>query len=445
MQANRRSSTVRGAPNDGSAQAHDALAAADAFVRERRRELIEFAAALVATPSVNPPGDESKIAKLAAARLRSLGARKVDVVKAGPGRHNVLATFGGERPGPVLLLNGHLDTKPPGDLAEWNRPPFEPTIRDGMLFGLGAADMKGAIAAIAYAAGAVAAADLDGTLRVVFTADEEAGGVYGSKWLADHGLLQADACVIAEPSGVRRDFEQIRLVSRGVSIFRVSVHGTQMHSSLSQELAGGNANVEMAKLMVRMAAAAPTMLRFRTHPLSERGPTFNIGLHVAGGVGYGVLPGHAWFLCDVRALPGMTADGIEADVRRFIGSVEADEPNLHADLEMLNWTPPAEIAPDHPVVGALEAAAETVLGVRPPLGVFPGGSDAPYFDLAGIPTVPAFGPGLLPQAHAPNEAISTTSIVDAARIYALAAARYLNGVGDACCPPRRQRKTIDDG
>ena len=107
--------------------------------------------------------------------------------------------------------------------------------------------------------------------------------------------------------------------------------------------------------------------------------------------------------------------------------MEAENRALQTGFEMLNWTPPAEIDASHAVVGALQEAAASVLGASPPLGVFPGGTDAPYFsDVAGIPTVPSFGPGLLPYAHAPNEAISTESIVEAARIYALAAVRFLN-------------------
>jgi acetylornithine deacetylase len=296
-----------------------------------------------------------------------------------------------------------------------------------MLIGLGACDMKGAVAAITYAAGAVAAARVRGTLRVVFTADEEAGGHFGSKWLAEEGLLSGDACVIAEPSGVREEWESIRLVSRGVAIFRVSVRGTEMHSALSEELDSVNANLEMAGLMLRMSAAARTMLRYRPHALSMGGPTFNIGLLVQGGVGYGVYPGQAEFLCDVRALPGMTAGEIEADVRAFIAEVEAEDADLRTQFEMLNWTPPSEIEGTHAAVRALQEAAATVLGASPPLGIFPGGTDAPYFsDIAGIPTVPSFGPGLLPYAHAPNEAISTASIVQASRIYARAAVRFLN-------------------
>jgi acetylornithine deacetylase len=419
---------VSGDASDVQDESEAAFASVERFLSDRRDELLAFAAELVAAPSPNPPGDETKVADLVSARLRAFGASDVSIAAREAHRPNVLATFAGERGSPVLLLNGHLDTKPPGDPGAWDTPPFEPVVRDGMLIGSGSCDMKGAVAAITYAAGAVAAAGLRGTLRVVFTADEEAGGHYGSKWLAEQGLLAGDACVIAEPSGVREDWEGLHLVSRGVAIFRVTVKGTQMHSSLSDDLESVNASVKMARLLTRMADAGRTMFTFSPHPLSERGMTFNAGLLVQAGVGYGIFPGHAEFLCDVRAIPGMTAGQIEADVRAFIAEAESADDELEAEFEMLNWTPPSEIAPSHAVVHALQAAAAAVLGSSPPLGIFSGGTDAPYFsDIAGIPTVPSFGPGLLPYAHAPNEAISTESIVQAARIYALAAMRYLNG------------------
>lgn len=403
------------------------LAEADAFLEARRDELIEFAAELVSTPSMNPPGDESLVAGRVADRLRELGADKVEIATAAPGRDNVIATFGDASVGRSLMFSGHLDTKPPGELSDWRTPPLEPVVKDGSLVGLGSADMKGAVAAIAYAGAAAASVRARGGVTVVFTADEEAGGTYGSKWLAENGLLSADACVIAEPSGVRRDWEAIRLVSRGVAIFKVGVRGTEMHSSLTDELEGVSANLKAVGLMSSMSEATGRMLRFDPHPLSERGPTFNVGLYMQGGVGYGVCPGHAEFLCDVRALPGMSSEEIEADVRAFISAAEESDPALETDFEMLNWTPPSEIDPGHALVAALRSSAEDVLGEAPPLGVFPGGTDAPYFSsLAGIPTVPSFGPGLLTSAHSPNESILIESIVQAARIYARTAVRFLD-------------------
>jgi acetylornithine deacetylase len=403
------------------------ISRAETFLEQRQDELLDFTAELIRTPSHNPPGDQSQVAELVCTRLHELGAAEAAVVTAAPGRHNVLGSVSEGGDAPVLVLNGHLDTKPPGDLAAWNTPPYEPTRKNGSLIGLGSADMKGAVAAITYAAGAVAAAKSDGTLRVVFTADEETGGAYGSKWLAEQGLLHGDACVIAEPCGVHREWEAIRVVSRGVAIFRLTVRGTEMHSSLTDELGGVNASLKMAQLMTQMASASSELLHFTPHPLADQGPTLNVGLLVEAGLGYGVCPPVASFLSDVRALPGMTAESIEADVRGFIAELQSKDPQLQFDLEMVNWTPPAEIDGSHPVVRALQGAAERVLGESVPLGVFPGGTDAPYFSyVAGIPTVPAFGPGLLPHAHAPNEQITTSSVLEAARIYALAALEFLN-------------------
>ena len=397
-----------------------------AFVDERRDGLVDLARALVAARTPSPPGDETAAAAVVVESLRSLGIADVEVLAAEPSRPNVIARIPGRAGGPTLVLNGHLDTKPPGDLAAWRTPPWEPTIDGGTLTGLGSADMKGAVAAMAYAGRAVAEAGARGTLVLAFTADEESGGIYGPKWLAEEGLLEADACVIGEPCGIRDDWEAIRLVSRGSAIFTIRVRGTQMHSSLSDQLDSVNASVEMARLMTRMADAGNRFLTFDHHPLVERGPTVNVGLTTSSGLGFGILAGHAEFMSDVRALPGMTIDGIEADLQALLREAMSEQPGLDAELELEHWTPPSEIAPEHPVVAALQGAAADVLGRAVPLGGFPGGTDAPWFDRAGIPTVPSFGPGLLTMAHAPNEAISVDSVVQAAKIYALAALGYLD-------------------
>ena len=396
------------------------------FLRERRGELVEFARELVAAPSPNPPGDERAVAVLVADRLGELGVGGVRIVGPEPERANVLAAVPGRDGGPTLILNGHLDTKPPGEAADWRTPPWDPVVSDGTLFGLGSADMKGAVAAMVYAAGAMAAAGAAGTLALAFTADEEAGGFSGARWLADEGLLAADAAVIGEPCGVARDWEAIRLVSRGSFLFTVRVRGTQMHSSLSDQLPSVNANVLMARLMARMDRERGSILEYEPHPLVPRGPTVNVGLVVSGGIGYGILSGEGEFLSDVRALPGMTRGRIEADLRAFLDRVRADEPALDVELTVTHWTPPSEISASHPIVSALADASAAVLGAPAPLAAFSGGTDAPFFQLAGIPTVPSFGPGLLPAAHSPNESIPVESIVQAARIYALAAVRYFD-------------------
>ena len=126
------------------------------FFEERDAELLEFTQALIATPSVNPPGDERAAAALVRERLADLGIADVEELSAEEGRPNVLARVPGTGEGRTLMLCGHLDTKPPGDLDAWRTDPWDPVIADGELYGLGSGDMKAAVAAMVYAAGALA-------------------------------------------------------------------------------------------------------------------------------------------------------------------------------------------------------------------------------------------------------------------------------------------------
>lgn len=399
------------------------------FLSEREAELVEFARELIATPSPNPPGDERAVAALARDRLRQLGVVDVDVVGKADERPNVIARVAGARGGRTLVLSGHLDTKPPGDLSLWATDPWDPVIRDGLLYGVGSGDMKAAVAAMVYAAGALAATECPpGELTLVLTADEEAGSVFGARWLAESGLLAGDAAIVGEPCGVSAEWEAIDLVSRGAALFRIRVRGTQLHSSLSDRLPAVNATVLMSRLVDRMHRELKQHLTYEAHPLSSGGPTVNVGVTAQAGIYYGVYPGQAEFACDVRTLPGMTWEQLEADLEAFVARVREDEPDLDAEIELDGWFPATEIAAGHPVVEALADAARTVLGAAPPFDAFPGATDAVHLQLtAGIPTVAAFGPGLLSRAHSPNECVAVASIPQAAAMYALAATRYLAG------------------
>jgi acetylornithine deacetylase/succinyl-diaminopimelate desuccinylase-like protein len=389
---------------------------------------IQLAADLVAAASPNPPGDERAVADVLVRALRDLGIDDIRVVGPTPLRRNVIARIPGRGGGRSLILNGHIDTKPPGELEAWVTPPWEPVVRDGRLHGLGAADMKGAVAAMVFAAVEVARAEPGGDLVLMFTADEEEGSTCGARWLAEQGMIAADAAIIGEPSGLAHDWEAIRLVSRGVLLFRVDIEGTSMHSSLSDHLTSVNASVEMGRLLARFAENGSSILHHPPHPLAPGGPTINVGLVAQGGSGQGVVPGSASFVSDVRALPGMDRSGILADIEAFLAEAAEAQPGLRASVEVEAWLPPCEIQPAHPVVQALVEASVEVLGASPPFAVFPGGTDAPHFQVAaGVPTVPSCGPGLLTATHRPNESITLRSIVEATAIYAGAATRFLDG------------------
>ena len=399
------------------------------YLEGREREILDFACQLIATPSPNPPGDERQVAEVVLKKLAALGLQGAEVKAKKTERPNILLRLPGKEDEPVLLYNGHLDTKPAGDLTRWNTDPLKPTLVDGRLYGLGAGDMKGAIAAMIYAAAALRATDveLDGDLLLVFSADEEGGSDYGAKYLVEEGI-KADAALLGEPCGINEEWEYLTLISRGITCFKIKVTGTQTHSSISDILPTVNASEKMALVLSRMKKGL--QLTYDPHPLCPQGPTVNPGVMVWGGIYYGVYPGEAGFSTDIRTLPGMTLEGVRRDIEKFLDDLRDEDPELQLELQFeptaLGWIQATEIPPDHSLVRALLNASETALGFRPPLGACPGTTDAAWFQgLAGIPTVPAFGPGRITLAHTPNEYIAVDSLLRAAKLYALAAIEFL--------------------
>lgn len=399
------------------------------FLNERQGTVVALTSELVAAPSPNLPGDETAPAAVVERAVRGLGLPAARVVAAEPNRPNLVVRIDAARPGPHLAICGHLDTKPVGEAAaEWRTDPFTATIDGDRLYGLGSTDMKGACAAMllagaAFAAVAPAAA---GSLSLLFTADEEYGSRFGAEYLAREGLIEADAVLLGEPAGLAADWEAIRIVSRGFSGFKVTVGGTQTHSSISDQMPTVNAVEAMARAMVEFRRLLTP--RFPDHPLCPDGPTVNIGVRCEGGVGYGVLPGHAEFWNDIRTTPGMTREQLAEDITAALDGVRQVVPAATVDWSFapaLAWIEPTEVKPEHPLVGAVQAAAARVLGAAPPLAVFPGGTDAWAFQgIGGVPTLAAFGPGLLPLAHGPNEWVSIQALEQATIIFALTALEF---------------------
>lgn len=382
----------------------------------RERELVELARELVATPSPNPPGDERACAALVHDAMRTLGYRDVRVVARAPERPNVVGEVGAA--GPSLILNGHLDTKPAGDETEWETSPYDPVIRNGRLYGLGATDMKGAVAAMVHAGGALAeTGTLEGTLKVVLSADEEAGSAFGVRHLVAERAVEADAVLVGEPTGLTDGWEYVAVASRGISCFRLRVRGTQMHSSLSDRLPSVNASVKLARVLTRLVDELGL----------PEGATLNAGVTLRGGIYFGIYPGEAECGFDVRTVPGMTLEWLEAAVAAFLGRLREEDPELDVEAEWvpeLTWFPPSAIPEDHPLVRAARTAARDVLGREVPPGTMPAFTDGTNWSAGGMASIPAFGPGLLPLAHRPNEYVEVREVVEAARIYALAALRY---------------------
>ncbi len=385
------------------------------------RDLLEI---LVAIDSQNPGTGEAEIARYVDELARSLDfdSRIVDMA---PGRSNVLVTVDAGGP-KALAFSGHLDTKPVGDArSKWDTPPLELHVRDGLAYGLGTSDMKGAIACVLVAAKRWAQSASSGRLELVFTADEEAGSEYGAKALCEHGLVEADALIIGEPSGISEPWEAIFLVSRGICCFDVVIEGTQGHSGLSERLPT-SATVAAAEAV--LALHKDLKPSFEPHPDYDYRPTINAGVRLEGGVFYAVHPGKATISCDIRLVPGMQLDQLDREIRTTLANALPKDVGwqLRYRQDQLGWMEPVAIDPNHELVAAAQGGCEETLGRRLPYAAYPGGTDATAFiSMAGIPTIASLGPGWLSVAHGPNEHIGLDQLDQAAVLYESVANHFL--------------------
>jgi acetylornithine deacetylase/succinyl-diaminopimelate desuccinylase-like protein len=393
------------------------------LIDQRAPQLIDFTCDLIATPSPNPPGDERAVVNFIAQALENFGYRDLRTPSAEPSRPNLTARIG--TPGArSLVLAGHIDTKPTGDLSAWRTPPYQPSIVDGRLYGLGAADMKAAIAAMTFAGWCLAdCGAMEGELRLLFTADEEAGAARGAKFLVDH-LEPTDGILVGEPTGVERPWEYLAVAARGVACFRVVVRGTQMHSALTDRLPSVNASVKLAGVLSSFARD------FRPQPPigSPWSSVANPGVTLEGGVFYGVCPGEATFGVDVRTVPGMTLAGLQGQVEDFITQARAADPQLEVEVQWsadTAWFPPSSVDPADPLICAARAAAREVLRHDLPDGIFPGGTEGSIWAGRPFSVLPALGPGRITDARRPNESVGLDEILAASRIYALTAFEFL--------------------
>jgi acetylornithine deacetylase/succinyl-diaminopimelate desuccinylase-like protein len=288
--------------------------------------------------------------------------------------------------------------------------------------------LKAAFASMLVAATRWSQTSKCGRVQLILVADEEAGSALGAELIARGRHAGADAIVVAEPAGMSRSWEALYLVARGMTAFELAIHATQGHSGLSEHL-GTSATVAAAHLVTALAGFEPS---YPTSGIAMR-PTVNAAVQISGGVFYGVHPGLARVANEVRLVPGMDRDTFEAELRQLLDAhvPEGVRYDLNFADGALGWVDAAGIAADHPLVGCAQRAALEVLGSELPLAAYPGGTDACFFATeARIPSIAAFGPGLLSVAHGANEYVPIRDIGTARAMYEFMMHEF------AACDPR---------
>jgi acetylornithine deacetylase/succinyl-diaminopimelate desuccinylase-like protein len=343
--------------------------------------LVELLARLVAIDSVNPTlisgaAGERDIAAFVAGWARGRGL-EVGLV-GDDARPSVIAVARGTGGGRSLLLNGHLDTV---GVAGMERP-FEPLVEDGRLFGRGAYDMKGGIAAILDAAAHARERGLRGDVIVTAVADEEVASL-GTQAVLER--VHADAAIVVEPTEL-----EVAVAHKGFAGLEIETHGVAAHGSRPH--LGVDAIATMGPILVALKELDERVQAGTRHPLLGPG-----SLHaslIEGGQEFSSYPARCLLTGERRTLPGETAADVECELRRIAGD---------ADLRMLVAREPFEIDAAHEfvqLVGRCASAPEAV-GVS-------FWADSALIAAAGIPTV-VYGP-LGEGAHAVEEWVDLASV-----------------------------------
>jgi succinyl-diaminopimelate desuccinylase len=417
----------------------------DAVLREieaREGEIVALTQDLIRFPTVNPPGEAYRpCAEFLGQRLARRGMQ-VEYVRAegAPGdsdaypRINMVARHEGASPGPCVHFNGHLDVVQTG--AGWTLDPFAGLVRDGRVYGRGACDMKGGIAAAVVAVEALidSGLALPGAIEISGTVDEESGGYGGVAYLAERGWFskpRVDHVIIPEPLNVDR----VCIGHRGVWWAEIETLGRQAHGSMP--FLGDSAIRHMGAVLERFEHELYPALAARRSdmpvvPDGARQSTMNINsVHGGPAENFEGLPApcvvdSCRIVIDRRFLIEEALGAVRGEVTSLLDRLAGERPGFRYKMRELFNVEPTMADRNGPVASATANAIRTVLGREAAIVCSPGTYDQKHVDRIGrLKDCIAYGPGVLDLAHQPDEWVSIQDMVASAKVMALSAVDLL--------------------
>lgn len=405
-------------------------------------DLVRLTADLIGFPTVNPPGEAyTPCAEYLGWRLKRTGfdvsyIRGLDA----PGdtdrypRTNVVGRREGRGPGACVHFNSHIDVVPAGH--GWSTDPFRATVADGKIYGRGACDMKGGLAASVIAMEALIAEvpDYIGAIEISGTVDEESGGYGGVAHLAGLGLFsrpRVDHVIIPEP--LHKD--RICLGHRGVWWAEIETHGRVAHGSMP--FLGDCAVRHMGAVLDAFERELfPLLAQKRTEmpvvPEGARQSTLNINAVHGGqtddytGLPSPNVPDSCKMTIDRRFLIEERLEDVKDEVVSVLDGLARERPDFRYTLRDVMEVLPTMTERDAPVVDAVADAIGRVLGRTPDYVISPGTYDQKHIARIGhLHDCIAYGPGLLELAHVPDEWVGIDDMVESATVMAVAAAGLL--------------------
>lgn len=418
-----------------------------AEIEARRDDLVALTQDLLRIPTLNPPGARyHEICAYLDARLSASGF-STELLRAtgAPGdsdrypRWNIVARREGAAPGACVHFNSHTDVVEVGH--GWTTDPFGGELRDGRVYGRGACDMKGGLAASIVAAEAFLAVcpEFAGAVEISGTADEESGGYGGVAWLAERGYFSPERVqhvIIPEPLNKDR----ICLGHRGVWWAEIETKGRIAHGSMP--FLGDSAIRHMSAVLSEMEDTLyPLLASKRTAmpvvPEGARQSTLNVN-SIHGGEpepepGFTGFPApcvadRCRIVIDRRFLIEEDLGEVKAEITGVLERIAARRPGFAFEVRDLHEVIPTMTERDAPVVRSVERAISRVMGREPAFVVSPGTYDQKHIDRIGrLKNCIAYGPGILDLAHQPDEWVGVDDMVESAQVMALALLDLLAG------------------
>jgi acetylornithine deacetylase len=370
-------------------------------------EVADLTARLVELESINPdvvPGGsgESAVARFVAEWCERTGL-ETSLEEAASERPNVVAVARGTGGGRTLMLNAHMDTVGVVGMTD----PFVPRLEDGRLYGRGAYDMKGSLAACMLATARAAGACLRGDVILTAVADEEFASV-GTEAIA--ATRSADAAIVTEPTEM-----EVAVAHRGFVHLELETRGRAAHGSRPE--LGIDAISKMGHVLVGIEELDARLRSNATHRHLGSG-SVHASL-IEGGQEYSSYPARCVVQAERRTIPGETVALAEQELRAVIDA-RSDDPDFSAELRVLASREPFEVGEDEPIADLVRRHASRVLGTTPALVGVPFWADSALLAAAGIPSV-LFGPAG-EGAHAEVEWVDVGDLERCVEIYAGVAA-----------------------
>jgi len=382
-------------------------------------EVASFLQAILQQRSDYPSGDCRAAVAVVAEKLSGAGIEFKTLSKQDH-QPNLLAQIGDEQcEKSQLMYHAHIDTVSPGETHRWTVDPFGGEIKDGHIYGRGAGDDKGSVAAQVMALVALARANipLSGCLKVVVVSDEEFGGTNGTHWLHGGGKLQTEALVVGEQTNNR-----VAIAERVACGIDITIFGKSAHGAMPWE--GENAVLKAARAITYLQDQLFPRLEARTHPYLPS-PTLCV-CKIEGGQQWGVVPERCVIETDRRLIPGETREMAMEEIHQVLDEYNENVEPLNFELYSTGEVAAnINTSPDEPFVIQANQALYDLTGDERSLTGYVQTSDGRWLAKDGIPII-IFGPSEPAVAHSTDEYVSIEQLFEATQFLTLLALRRLS-------------------